>query len=202
VNPNAVPVFLPVKPIEGGERLDCYANVSKQVQQAGGKVEYGWIIWLDPGFLIEAEHHSVWVSPDGEWVDVSPHKENQVLFLPGAQPFQDRIIPNLRRGLLNDPKMARWLAILDRLDQLRQQHELPGGRMVITGEMSMLQMQALQLQTEMGKAPSLAEVMEERPSPSIEFLPTPGGNFRGVGRNDKCPCRSGKKFKKCCMKRV
>ena len=23
--------------------------------------------------------------------------------------------------------------------------------------------------------------------------------FRGVGRNDPCPCGSGKKFKKCCL---
>lgn len=26
--------------------------------------------------------------------------------------------------------------------------------------------------------------------------------FKGVGRNDPCPCGSGKKFKKCCLKRV
>ncbi len=23
--------------------------------------------------------------------------------------------------------------------------------------------------------------------------------FKGVGRNDPCPCGSGKKFKKCCL---
>ena len=26
--------------------------------------------------------------------------------------------------------------------------------------------------------------------------------FQGVSRNDPCPCGSGKKFKKCCQKRV
>jgi uncharacterized protein YecA (UPF0149 family) len=25
--------------------------------------------------------------------------------------------------------------------------------------------------------------------------------FKGVGRNDPCPCGSGKKFKRCCLER-
>ena len=28
------------------------------------------------------------------------------------------------------------------------------------------------------------------------------GGIRSVGRNDPCPCGSGKKFKKCCIKRA
>jgi preprotein translocase subunit SecA len=46
---------------------------------------------------------------------------------------------------------------------------------------------------------------EEKPSPS------PPGRFgsepirnknRNVGRNDPCPCGSGKKFKKCCLDKI
>ena len=37
-------------------------------------------------------------------------------------------------------------------------------------------------------------------SPARRELPEPAVNpFRNVGRNDPCPCGSGKKFKKCCM---
>jgi uncharacterized protein len=37
-------------------------------------------------------------------------------------------------------------------------------------------------------------------APDAEEWPQPAVNpFRGVGRNDPCPCGSGKKFKKCCM---
>ncbi|WP_275531649.1 SEC-C metal-binding domain-containing protein [Magnetofaba australis] len=33
-----------------------------------------------------------------------------------------------------------------------------------------------------------------------EFFPAPHVNpFRDIGRNDPCPCGSGKKFKKCCL---
>jgi hypothetical protein len=36
--------------------------------------------------------------------------------------------------------------------------------------------------------------------PYDSFIHGPAGNdYRGVGRNDPCPCGSGKKFKKCCL---
>ena len=38
---------------------------------------------------------------------------------------------------------------------------------------------------------------EERPSQGPAFNP-----YKHVGRNDPCPCGSGKKFKKCCLPRV
>jgi preprotein translocase subunit SecA len=46
---------------------------------------------------------------------------------------------------------------------------------------------------------------DNNPIPLVEFLPSPGVNKnRGIrtekiGRNDPCPCGSGKKYKKCCM---
>lgn len=32
-----------------------------------------------------------------------------------------------------------------------------------------------------------------------KFCQLAGLNMKGVGRNDPCPCGSGKKYKKCCM---
>jgi hypothetical protein len=43
-------------------------------------------------------------------------------------------------------------------------------------------------------APAREEYLERKPAP---FLRTE----KQVGRNDPCPCGSGKKFKKCCMSR-
>jgi hypothetical protein len=42
-----------------------------------------------------------------------------------------------------------------------------------------------------------ATVTKEYPDAS-EPAPRVGGRFPGTGRNDRCPCRSGKKYKKCC----
>ena len=35
-----------------------------------------------------------------------------------------------------------------------------------------------------------------------ETKQTEGIDYNGVGRNDKCPCGSGKKFKNCCMNKI
>ena len=32
-----------------------------------------------------------------------------------------------------------------------------------------------------------------------ENKPKEGIDYSGIGRNDKCPCGSGKKYKNCCM---
>jgi uncharacterized protein len=43
-------------------------------------------------------------------------------------------------------------------------------------------------------------IKERRESAISTWLPQPAVNvFRNVGRNDPCPCGSGKKFKKCCL---
>jgi hypothetical protein len=48
----------------------------------------------------------------------------------------------------------------------------------------------------------LEEPKEDRPRLSLNFGPSQAINpFRNVGRNDPCPCGSGKKFKKCCLNR-
>ena len=35
--------------------------------------------------------------------------------------------------------------------------------------------------------------------PSHEVQPPATNPLRGIGRNDPCPCGSGKKYKKCCL---
>jgi preprotein translocase subunit SecA len=48
-------------------------------------------------------------------------------------------------------------------------------------------------------APGEGEGEDEAPAPSEQEFGTPVINpTRMIGRNDPCPCGSGKKFKKCC----
>jgi uncharacterized protein YecA (UPF0149 family) len=42
------------------------------------------------------------------------------------------------------------------------------------------------------------EPRAEKPAP-VSFYDPKRNPFRNVGRNDPCPCGSGKKFKKCCL---
>lgn len=61
----------------------CFLNVWDAVKQYGGKAVYGWIVWYDPGVLIEGEYHAVWERPDGLLVDVTPKPdgEEQIAFV-------------------------------------------------------------------------------------------------------------------------
>jgi uncharacterized protein YecA (UPF0149 family) len=43
------------------------------------------------------------------------------------------------------------------------------------------------------------EIYERYEKPHLMPLPRGGGKSRKVGRNDPCPCGSGKKYKKCCL---
>jgi len=74
----------------GYEATHCYDNVRHYVQNHGGDALYGWIIWENTRFKLEAEHHAVWKSPWGEIFDITPRvdREATVLFLSDpARPY-------------------------------------------------------------------------------------------------------------------
>ena len=81
--PGAKPVHVPVHPRSDCAPNECFFNVRAAVAAAGGRIAYGWVIWIWPSVLVEAEHHAVWELPDGALVDVTPkiHSERRVLFL-------------------------------------------------------------------------------------------------------------------------
>jgi SEC-C motif len=105
--------LIPVRPARWGQYSDCYANVEEQVRRRGGSIIYGWIIWLIPNVMIEAEHHAVWCSPNGMLVCVSPHVrgERMVVFAPDpATPYPGNSIDNVRKPLSDDPVVAEFIA--------------------------------------------------------------------------------------------
>jgi preprotein translocase subunit SecA len=48
-----------------------------------------------------------------------------------------------------------------------------------------------------GKSSSLSKAMAAGPIPGVPGTPGGSKDWSNVGRNDPCPCGSGKKFKKC-----
>jgi hypothetical protein len=66
------PRYVPVSPLTFCEHMRCFLNVWEAVKCGGGKAIYGWIIWLDPKRMIDAEYHAVWETPDGKWYDITP----------------------------------------------------------------------------------------------------------------------------------
>ncbi len=76
-------------------------------------MQYGWTIWYLPGVLMEAEFHAVWLSSDGDYLDVSPHPihlhPERILFLPDPNTaYRGRQIDNVRIPLSKDPKVREF----------------------------------------------------------------------------------------------
>ena len=82
---NGTPEYLEYTDTKYGyEATHCHDNVRHYVKHHGGEVVYGWIIWCNTKFKLEAEHHAVWKSPSGKLYDITPRVdgEEKVLFLP------------------------------------------------------------------------------------------------------------------------
>ena len=148
------PLYVPVKPMNGAKQGDCYNNARRKIQTDGGTIMYGWCIWEEPTFFIEAEHHAIWVSPEGEKADLTPHDmgEKRVLFLPDPEKVWNRIpILNHRHALTSDPRMKEFLALADELDALRLKNLQPDGRiMVPLQEQVQIEFRQVALKMQMG----------------------------------------------------
>ena len=150
------PVFLNLLPVDEYVVGECYGNVENHIKKHGGRVQYGWIIWEDPQVLLDAEFHAVWVSDNGEHIDVTPKAdgEGSILFLPDSKRTftEEELIDNIRKSLVDNAYT----------------------RMVIE---------------------NAKKGFEIKNKAYKVFLKN---KEKKIGRNESCPCGSGKKFKKCC----
>ena len=86
--PNAIPVYVPLRPEPWGIANECYHNVAHKIKDSGGKRQLGWRIQVVPDplpkFMIEAVHHAIWISDTGEQIDITPqsHSSNSIVFVP------------------------------------------------------------------------------------------------------------------------
>lgn len=123
---DAVPEFVPVRPEGFAEYGYCHLNVREKVARDGGSCSAGWLIWLASDVFIEAEFHSVWRSPGGELIDVTPKPdgERRVLFVPDAGRVWDGgpPPPNLFRPLSDSPLASMLQSMKDLDDRKRSRN--------------------------------------------------------------------------------
>jgi len=177
------PRFLPITPISNADANDCFAIVERQVRQHGGSVCYGWQIWEWPGVMVEAEFHAVWGDSGGELRDLTPKQLpiQRILFLPDlTRSYDGRQVNNVRRRLSSSPDVVAFCRACDAEYEIMNR----GARAYEHGEIHLENGEARELLAiQQCKAEAYARIVASLPRP---------------GRNDACPCGSGKKYKKCC----
>ena len=77
-------LVVPVIPHSDYSPLYCWFNCYDYQHQHGGAVVFGWAIWQskERGFL--AQHHAVWKSEEGLYLDVTPSETGakEIVFVP------------------------------------------------------------------------------------------------------------------------
>jgi hypothetical protein len=171
------PVYVSVQPAADAAVKDCFINVQRRIEQAGGAIEHGWAIWEWPGVLIEAEFHAVWISPTGGRIDVSPraHGEQWILFSADAKrTFQGKLVDNERLALRDDPLVRDFIALAHKRTVVMNR----GDRAGEFGEIS---------------------VPRDELGPLVEAAVFVETMLReGLCADDLCACGSGRKYKNCC----
>lgn len=173
--------FLDVTPPDDARVLDCFAVVTQQVERAGGEACYGWRIWELPWVYIEAEFHAVWRNPQAKLVDITPtHGFSRILFIPDPdRVYEGRQVNNIRRALCANPAVDGFFRAADAKFEF-----LNRGSRADQHELSLSLDEVAELQT-------ITRRLEDSIVALARSIPDPG-------RNDPCPCASGKKYKKCC----
>jgi hypothetical protein len=170
LNPKSPPLWVEVIPETWAHQNECFPNVQGKIDRDGGSYVNGWVIWQWANIMIEAEAHSVWQSPAGKLVDITPHRhdEHTILFVPDPNvKYEGIVIPNKRAPMTTSPKVAYLIGLMNERDYRLQQ----------SGTSKMCAFPPTFLQ-EIQKV--IADITKK------------------ASRNDPCPCGSGLKYKKCC----
>lgn len=164
----------------------CFNNVRAKVAAQGGRMVYGWSIWQHANLFIEAEHHAVYEPPDGTaWVDITPQdiQTDRVLFLPDDTAVYDfetrKRTTNIRLPIVDDPRAQRVCDLFTEADDLFNSYPVTADH-----ETTVPVSVAVRINTLRMEASQLAQQLDQKV-------------WKNVGRNDPCPCGSGRKYKKC-----
>jgi hypothetical protein len=190
LNVNATAVNVPVITEAGGREKNCHINVRNKISRDGGKMQLGWAVWQHSDLFIEGEPHALYDSGDGSWIDCTPHifpdgsRCPAILFIPDYEsvydPATDEVKDNVRVPLVNDPRVSLALELFSKVISLI--NSVPGFDVQLP-QATARQIAGLKLRA----SALLSEYVAER---DYQLA-------RKIGRNDPCPCGSGKKYKKC-----
>lgn len=125
--PDSQPLVIASGPDPDAPQKECFQIVAYHIAQHGGQTVYGWAIWEVPGVYIEAEYHSVWQSPEGELLCLTPFPLSfeSILFLPDpSRSYKGRQVDNVREPLVKDRDVYRYLYLAKRIFEITNAGDL------------------------------------------------------------------------------
>jgi len=182
ISPNSTPFFIEITNNPSGVIKECVENVENYIKLHGGEKVFGWKIWEWYGIMIEAEFHTIWRSPVGDFKDVTPEEQpfEQVLFLSDdILKYKEEQIDNIRKPLSDNPDVLDYIKAHESLFKFMNQ----GERKTFHGEIDLSG-----YETEEWK---IIQINIAKLGMKItNSIPK---------RNDLCRCGNGMKAKKCCF---
>ena len=133
------PIFVDVRPEPWALPKECYLNVRRKVDEEGGRIVFGWAIWLHGQWFIEGEHHGVYEDPDGHLIDITPHspRTDKIVFLPDKSAVFDfdtrKLRDNHRKALWDDPRLHLMLSLFSEKTALLGSVQSIGGTRTLKG---------------------------------------------------------------------
>jgi hypothetical protein len=115
------PVFISVEARTDCGINDCFIDVEKQVEDSGGSIQHGWLVWEIPGIIIEGEFHAVWRKLDGSLLDVTRKQDGEtlVLFVPDrVRRFQGQCVLTIYHAVGRDPRIRKLIEVSSRFQRL------------------------------------------------------------------------------------
>lgn len=173
------PEYVQVVPEKDAQINECFFNVEQKIERDGGAALNGWLIWIWPSVFIEAEHHCVWENENGDHVDVTPkqHGESKIVFLPDPEKSyddeQNRRLDNVRKALTKDSCVAEFLRLAAEKNRMIEDSTIEGSRMVSLDPQK------------------IGDIVDRLANLEAKMIQ------KFIRPNDPCPCRNGKKYKRC-----
>jgi len=110
---DAIPDFVPVLAAPSAKVNAAFENVEDTIAVNGGEHAAGWLIWEMRNVLLKAERYTVWRSPEGDLIDVSPKPdgERRILFLESPEPWDGSRVCPVAFALLDDEPVKKYIKL-------------------------------------------------------------------------------------------
>lgn len=169
-------------------------------------------LWMDHLDAIEDLRQGIWMRGDKNTVLAEYRREAFALFEKLMQTIEQTVAQRIFRVQINPEMIAERQAALEMQKKQMTTNSTSAqpanlaaagtrpAQPIMSGEVAVEKPTAVK-----GDAKSLAAALArqaERKAESGSSAPAPTAKAEKVGRNDPCPCGSGKKYKKCCGKNV